>query len=116
MIYVVEDNPDIGSILEYFLTGEGFQVNLLPTATDFKQAVNQSLPDLLLMDVMLPDGNGIELCHQLRAAGQSKHLPIIMMSANTDVTASHCDADEFISKPFDLFNLLEKIRQHLYLA
>lgn len=117
MIYVVEDNPDIGSILEYFLTDEGFQVYLLPTATDFKRAIAQRLPDLFLMDVILPDGNGIELCHQLKAEGRSKHLPIIMMSANTDIAKSpQCDAEDFVPKPFDLSNLLDRIKQHLPVA
>ncbi len=114
MIYVVEDNDDIGFILEYFLKDEGFQVSLLTTATDLKHAIKEALPDLFLMDIMLPDGNGIDLCHQIKTESRSKHLPVIMMSANEHVIASaNCNAEEFLPKPFDLSNLLNKIRLHL---
>ncbi|MBC8984941.1 response regulator transcription factor [Pedobacter sp. N36a] len=113
-IYVVEDNQDIGFILEYVLTEEGFQVKLLSTAAEFKSAFKLALPDIFLLDVMLPDGNGIALCDQIKKDLRSKQLPVLIMSANADITASQaCNADEFIPKPFDLSNLIAKIKHHL---
>ncbi|AOM79368.1 response regulator [Pedobacter steynii] len=113
-IYVVEDNYDIGFVLELFLNEEGFEVKLLPTAKEFKKAVKQELPDLFLLDVMLPDGNGIDLCHQIKKDPRSKRLPILIMSAQENADAAkNCEAEDFIAKPFDLFGLLHKIRQNL---
>lgn len=113
-IYVVEDNQDIGFILEYVLTEEGFQVKLLSSAAEFKTAFNLALPDIFLLDVMLPDGNGIELCDQIKKDLRSKQLPVLIMSANADITSAHtCHADEFIPKPFDLSDLIDKIKHHL---
>ncbi|MDR6784624.1 response regulator [Pedobacter africanus] len=113
-IYIVEDNSDIGFILELFLNEEGFEVKVLTTAQDFIMALKYGLPDLFLMDVKLPDGNGIDLCHQLKNDPRSERLPILMMSAhaNEDVARS-CEAEEFLQKPFDLNLLLHKIKQYL---
>ena len=86
----------------------------MTTAADFRIALDEDLPDVFLLDVMLPDGNGIELCHLIKNEARSKKLPVIIMSAHSDITESQaCHAEEFISKPFDLSNLLSKIRQHL---
>jgi len=113
-IYVVEDNYDIGFVLELFLNDEGFEVKLLPSAKAFKQALENELPDLFLLDVMLPDGNGIDLCHQLKNDPRSKRLPILIMSAHANENAAkNCEAEAFIAKPFDLSILLRKIKQYL---
>ncbi|ALL06888.1 hypothetical protein AQ505_16170 [Pedobacter sp. PACM 27299] len=113
-IYVLEDNHDIGFILEYVLTEEGFKVKLLSSAAEFTEAFNLALPDIFLLDVMLPDGNGIALCDQIKKDLRSKQLPVLIMSANADITASQtCHADEFIPKPFDLSDLINKIKHHL---
>jgi len=113
-IYVVEDNYDIGLVLELFLNDEGFEVKLLATAKDFNTAVKQELPDLFLLDVMLPDGNGIDLCHQIRKDPRSSGLPVLIMSAHANEGAAKtCEAEGFIAKPFDLFTLLDTIKQNL---
>lgn len=113
-IYVVEDNNDIGFVLELFLNEEGFDVKLLPTAKAFNIALKSGLPDLFLLDVKLPDGNGIDICHQLKTDPRSKRLPILIMSAHESrFAAEGCEAEDFLAKPFDLSVLLRKIRQHL---
>lgn len=113
-IYVVEDNYDIGFVLELFLNDEGFDVKLLSTAKAFNRALENELPDLFLLDVMLPDGNGIDLCHQLKNNPRSKRLPILIMSAQAHENAAmNCEAEAFIAKPFDLSILLRKIKQYL---
>ena len=116
-IYIVEDNYDIGFILELFLNDEGFTVKLLSTAKEFNNALKKGMPDLFLLDVMLPDGNGIDICHQLKKDPRSKRLPILIMSAQANQDAAkNCEAEEFIAKPFDLSILLRKIKQYLSAA
>ncbi|SMC59306.1 response regulator transcription factor [Pedobacter africanus] len=116
-IYIVEDNSDIGFILELFLNEEGFAVKVLSTAKEFNNALKKGMPDLFLLDVMLPDGNGIDICHRLKNDPRSKRLPILIMSAQSNQDAAkNCEAEEFIAKPFDLFILLRKIKQCLSAA
>lgn len=62
-VFVVEDNEDIGYILEYYLGEEGFDVHLFPTISAFKEVFPAVMPKFFLLDVMLPDGNGIALCN-----------------------------------------------------
>lgn len=113
-IFVVEDNEDIGFILEFFLHEEGFQVKLLTTAAAFRNAMETELPDLILLDVMLPDGNGLDLCQGIKRDHRVKQLPVMIMSAHADgARVKACNAEEFIAKPFDLYALLKKIKTHL---
>lgn len=114
-IFIVEDNYDIGYILNLFLEEEGFNVSLFPTIAEFKKDYKQSLPDLFLLDVMLPDGNGIELCNEIKQNQRSSHLPILVMSAHSpaEKMSKETCADGFITKPFDLNGLLQEIKKHL---
>ncbi|WP_316813096.1 response regulator transcription factor [Pedobacter heparinus] len=113
-IFIIEDNEDIGFILDYFLNEEGFSVKLFPTVMAFSNAFRSSIPDLFLIDVMLPDGNGIELCDEIKKDFRSANIPVLIMSANADKPSIEaCEAEEFIPKPFDLQFLLDKIKTHL---
>jgi DNA-binding response OmpR family regulator len=114
-IYIVEDNEDIGYILDYFLQEEGFNVSLFPTVSAFKIIYNQKLPDLFLLDVMLPDGDGLALCNEIKESDRSAHLPVLVMSAHAPAEKMSKDtcADGFIMKPFDLDNVLNQIAAHL---
>ena len=113
-IFVVEDNPDIGFILDYYLSEEGFRVNLFPTIAAFSNTFAIETPDIILLDVMLPDGNGLKLCEQIKHDPRTADLPVLMMSAHASIANNlSCPAEEFIPKPFDLEFLLNKIRCHL---
>lgn len=114
-ISILEDDPDIGFLLNFFLTEEGYKITVFGTVTAFSNAFRQELPDLILMDVNLPDGNGITLCNHIKNNGSTKHVPILLMSANstTKKMGSLSCADGFISKPFDLEELLTRIKQYL---
>jgi len=116
-IYILEDNPDIGYILEFVLIEEGFNIQLYNCVSDLQAAVRKDLPDLFLLDVMLPDGNGIEMCHLIKTTAASSQLPVLMMSANTQATSvMECKAEAFIQKPFDLDAVVNTIREHLHAA
>ncbi|HKG05543.1 MAG TPA: response regulator [Pedobacter sp.] len=114
-IFIVEDNYDIGFILDCFLHEEGFNVSIFPTIADFKKTYSQALPDLFLLDVMLPDGNGIVLCNEIKESDRSAHLPVLVMSAHSpaEKMAKETCADGFITKPFDLNQVLSEINKRL---
>jgi len=112
-VWVIEDDPDIGEVISFLLDDEGYDVSLFPNATLFKQQLPQSDADIMVMDIMLPDGNGIDLCHTVKASSTLKHVPILMMSANkamSDMSGSY-KADDFIAKPFDINEFMRKIRR-----
>ena len=115
VIHIVEDDEDIRFIIAYILRESGYAVEIFGTVTEFKSRPADHLPDLILLDVMLPDGNGIELCLELKTNNSTAHIPIIIMSAHateSSVIAGSC-AEEFISKPFDLDDLTGLIQKYL---
>lgn len=115
LIYVLEDDQDINFIVEYILIEEGYEVKTFDTAKKFEAQMLLNLPDLILLDVMLPDGNGIEICHRLKTEPHTAKLPIVIMSAHaaeTSILEEAC-ADNFVSKPFDLEYLLKIVKKTL---
>lgn len=117
-IFIVEDNPDIGYILHYFLEDEGFEVTLFDNASSFNHSFERDLPDILLLDVMLPDGDGIQICDDIKSKPRTAHLPILIMSAHAPaekISAESC-ANGFISKPFDLELVLSRVHEELGIA
>ena len=114
-IYIVEDNKDIGFILQYFLTEEGFDVELFENVSSFHKRLLTKIPDLFLLDVMLPDGDGLKVCSEIKHFSSYKEKPVLVMSAHLPTEFDHSDscADSFISKPFDLFVILNRVNQFL---
>jgi DNA-binding response OmpR family regulator len=117
-IYIVEDNPDIGFILGYFLKEEGFDVSLFATVKEFKEGLTLGPPDIFLLDVMLPDGDGVVLCDQLKDNSSTLHIPVIIMSAHANIEKIGREnrANDVIHKPFDLDVMLSKINEQLDVA
>lgn len=116
-IHVVEDDKDIRQVIEFILEEEGYQVKLFPDATSFHASITETIPDLYLLDVMLPDGNGLDLCREIRTINKIKDVPIIVMSAHasSDIIFNQCNANDFISKPFDLTDILLRIKNQISL-
>ncbi|MGY4385847.1 DNA-binding response OmpR family regulator [Pedobacter sp. UYP24] len=117
-IYIVEDNKDIGFILQYFLNDEGFDVELFETVASFNSRLSKKIPDLFLLDVMLPDGDGLEVCSEIKHQEALKEKPVLIMSAHlpSDLVKRESCADSFIAKPFDLFVILNKVNKFLRAA
>lgn len=116
-VWVIEDDPDIGEIVSFLLNEDGHQVTLFNNATSFESAVaDGQKPDLFLMDVMLPDGNGIDLCEVVKNHQDLQSLPVMMMSAHAAFAKvqQFCKADDFIAKPFDIDMLSAKVNKLLY--
>jgi DNA-binding response OmpR family regulator len=115
LIHVVEDDEDIRFIVEYILIESGYQVESSATAKEFYTYMTRIRPDLILLDVMLPDGNGIELCRDLKSDAKTEDIKIIIMSAHAAEKAvlEEACADDFISKPFDLDHLIDHVKKIL---
>lgn len=115
-IYVVEDNDDIRELVEYLLEIEEYEVNGFANATDFNHKIAHALPDLIILDVMLPDGNGVDICNKLKSNSFTKKLPVLLMSANANMAfvSEESLADDFISKPFDIDDLVGRAKKLLF--
>ncbi len=104
-LLVVEDNQEIAQMMTLYLAARGFKVSVAVDAATALRLVREALPDLMLLDIGLPDINGLELLQQLRHAPRTRHLPIIVVTQRklkTDRLAGlQMGADDFITKPFD---------------
>jgi two-component system phosphate regulon response regulator PhoB len=116
-ILVVEDEENIRELLKYNLEKEGYQVFGAATGEKALQAIRDRLPDLVLLDLMLPGMDGLEVCRQIRGEAQTRHLPIIMLTAKGEeadiVTGLELGADDYITKPFSPRVLLARLRAAL---
>src|SRR5579884_2481328 len=115
-ILAVEDEIDIGNVLRLGLSQEGFNVVVARSGREALDTESRNRSDLVLLDVMLPDIDGFEVCRCLRAQ-RNRLLPILMLSARSElkdkVKGLNCGADDYIAKPFDFEELLARIRAAL---
>jgi two-component system, OmpR family, alkaline phosphatase synthesis response regulator PhoP len=116
-ILVVEDEEDIRELLKYNLEKEGYRVFGAATGEEALQALRNRLPDLILLDLMLPGLDGLEVCRRIRGGTQTQYLPIIMLTAKGEeadiVTGLELGADDYIAKPFSPRVLLARLRAAL---
>lgn len=114
-IHILEDDQEIRNVIEILLKEEGFELQLSSTFSELKKNIQDAMPDLFLLDVMLPDGNGAEICEDLKTDIFTKHIPIIVMSAqnNSEQKAIDAFADDYISKPFDIDEVLKRINAQI---
>ncbi|WP_432713113.1 response regulator transcription factor [Pedobacter sp.] len=110
-IHVLEDDTDIRYIIEFLLKDEGYELQLSSSFAELKEKLKDSLPDLFILDVMLPDGDGSEICSDLKGDLFTKHIPIIVMSANDQNKnkSMEAGADDYIQKPFDIDYIVTRI-------
>jgi two-component system phosphate regulon response regulator PhoB len=103
-ILVVDDEQDILELLEYNLTRNNFKVRAVGTGEDALREAREKAPDLILLDLMLPGVDGLEVCKRLRADNRTAHVPIIMITARGEeadvVVGLELGADDYITKPF----------------
>lgn len=116
-ILIAEDDSAILDALTILLEDEGYEVQTMVDGAAF-QNIHQALPDLLLLDIWLSGWNGRDICATLKSEERTRHLPVILFSANkeTKTLAQEAGADDFITKPFELDELLAKIEHHLSLS
>ena len=113
-VLVVDDDRKIGSLLRRALTAEGYIVEVAANGVDGLQAAQDRPPELVILDVMMPGLDGIEVCRRLRA---NSSLPILMLTAKDEVRdrviGLDAGADDYLVKPFDLEELLARVRAQL---
>ena len=112
-ILVIEDDPDIVELLRYNLERESYRVTSASTGSEGLAAVQRERPDLLILDLMLPEINGFEVCRRLRSVAEYRTLPVIMLTARgeeADVIAGiELGADDYITKPFSPRELVARV-------
>jgi phosphate regulon transcriptional regulator PhoB len=113
-VLVVEDEPDIRTLVVHHLTRDGFRCRTATTGPEALASVRRALPDLLILDLMLPGLDGIEVCRKLRADAATAALPIIMLTARADeidrVVGLEMGADDYVVKPFSPKELVARVR------
>ncbi|MGQ9688711.1 MAG: response regulator [Desulfobaccales bacterium] len=113
-ILVVEDEEDILELLRYNLTKEGFRVTGATSGEEALRAAKTLLPDLVLLDLMLPGIDGLEICRRLKQDSRTQHLPVVMVTAKGEeadiVTGLELGADDYLTKPFSPRVLLARVR------
>lgn len=112
-ILIVDDDQQATELLERFVAMNGHQATSINRSSQAIELANSFNPDIIMVDLMMPDINGFELCALLRAESKFAETPIIVLSALEDVRsktqAIQAGATEFIAKPFDIVNLTERI-------
>lgn len=113
-IFVVEDDESIRTMVVYALNGSGYAAQGFPDGRSFFAAMDSSVPDLVLLDIMLPGEDGLSILRRLRASQRTAQLPVIMLTAKTaeidKVRGLDLGADDYVSKPFGILELLSRIR------
>ncbi|MEL6679558.1 MAG: phosphate regulon transcriptional regulator PhoB [Pseudomonadota bacterium] len=113
-VLVVEDEEALRELLTYNLTKDGFEVQAVADGEDALVTTEEFGPDLLILDWMLPNVSGIEICRQLRARVETKDVPVIMLTARGEeedrVRGLEIGADDYLSKPFSMSELVARMR------
>lgn len=113
-ILVIEDEPDIRKNLEYNLAREGFKVSAVGSLSDANEALKNNVFSLILLDLMLPDGSGLDLCKKIKGNPETESIPIIILTAKDDevdrVVGFELGADDYVTKPFSVRELILRVK------
>lgn len=114
LIYIVEDDKNIREIESYALKNSGYSVDEFESAKSFWNKVSDRTPDLILLDIMLPDSDGIDVLKKLRRNPETKKIPVIMVTAKSTeidkVKGLDNGADDYITKPFGIMELISRVK------
>lgn len=114
MIYLVEDDANIRELVVYTLNNSGFQAKGFSNSVDFWQALEKEIPDLILLDIMLPGEDGLTILKKLRNMSATKHKLIMMLTAKGSeydkVVGFDSGADDYLAKPFGMMELLARVK------
>lgn len=116
-VMVVEDEDALSELLRYNLEAEGYEVEIQSRGDDAELRLREDVPDLLLLDWMLPGLSGIELCRRIRLREETETLPIIMLTARSEeserIRGLSTGADDFVVKPFSVPELMARVKAML---
>ena len=113
-ILVIEDEPDIRRNLEYNLSREGFSVSAAASISEANTLLASTDYNLILLDLMLPDGSGLDLCKRIKSNSDTESIPIIILTAKDDevdkVVGFELGADDYVTKPFSVRELILRVK------
>ena len=114
MIYLVEDDGSIRELVLYTLNHSGLEAKGFGTPRDFWRAMEQEAPQLIMLDIMLPEEDGLQILRKIRAGGPWKGIPVMMLTAKgteyDKVIGLDAGADDYVPKPFGMMELLARVR------
>ena len=114
MIYLVEDDNSIRELVVYTLSGANMEARGFGTPSAFWEALGQALPELILLDIMLPEEDGLSILRKLRTHAETKRIPVMMLTAKSNeydkVIGLDLGADDDLPKPFGMLELLARVR------
>ena len=115
LIYALDDERHIRELLAYNLEAEGFVVETFETADEFWFAMRTISPDLILLDIMLNDANGMDICKKIRSSGSK--IPVVMLTAKNEemdrILGLEMGADDYVTKPFNHLELIARVKSQL---
>ena len=113
-ILVAEDDPDIGSLLEHYLRKAGFMATIVTSGREVMPQIKREAPDLVVLDLMLPGLDGLQVCRAIRADANTAAIPIIMLTAKAEesdrIVGLELGADDYITKPFSPNEVVARVR------
>lgn len=116
-VLIVDDDPNILMSLEFLMRKNGYNVLIARNGTEARELVKENLPDLLLLDIMMPDVDGYQICKEVKSGAKTKHAKVIFISAKTkesDIQKGYqTGADLYITKPFATKELVKKVAELL---
>ena len=116
-IYIVEDDKNIAEIEQFALTNAGYEAVTFGNAKEFEEALKEEIPNLIIMDIMLPDKDGLSIVKELRTKTTTSKVPIIMVTAKTSeidkVKGLDQGADYYMTKPFGVMELISRVKAML---
>jgi two-component system phosphate regulon response regulator PhoB len=116
-VLIVEDEPAQREILSYNFESEGFNVSKAENGEEALLLVKEDAPDVIVLDWMLPNVSGIEVCRRLKSRTDTRNVPVIMLSARSEendrVRGLETGADDYVVKPYSVAELLARVRSHL---
>lgn len=116
-ILVVEDDFDISNMLKIYFSGQGYEVQVAPRGGEALALTRKQLPQLIVLDIMLPDMNGYDVCRDLRSTTRTSHIPIIFLTQKDErsdkIAGLELGADDYITKPFDIEELKLRVKNQI---
>ncbi len=119
-ILVVEDDFDISNMLRIYFSGQGYEVQVAPRGGEALSMTRKQLPNLIMLDIMLPDMNGYDVCRELRTTTRTSHVPIIFLTQRDErsdrIAGLELGADDYVTKPFDIEELKLRVQNAIAAA
>jgi two-component system phosphate regulon response regulator PhoB len=113
-VLIIEDEPDIRKTIEYNLSKESYNVFQASSISEGEKAISEEKIDVIILDLMLPDGSGLTLCRDIKSESKTKNIPVIILTAKTDevdrVVGFELGADDYVTKPFSVRELILRVR------